>query len=364
MVKVSALFTSILLLAASVTSKTVFTGETIDGFRVATHIDVTDLPSNSLTKVFVRMPKNQIGQNWHVPVMIAKGAEDGKRLFLNSGIHGDGLNGIRVVQKVMNDLDTSKMNGVVVGIPGANVNGMLNNKRRFVSMSGSGSLTDLNQYFPGDVEELDDVYQFVGILWDNVISNNNFTAAVDFQTQATGNSACLNVNADVSVNYVKRMVDISGADVVVTKSTDADTGALDDNLAAKGVAAFTYVLANPRVFDNEAIQRGYEFSQRLIADLAIQTSGSRYASPANYVNSDTLVTDTVDTFYANSGGFVETHVELLDSVKKDQVLATMYDPHGDVVEVFKASNAGKVMELLSDPLREPGALIASVAVSA
>ncbi|OLY84673.1 hypothetical protein AYI68_g1157 [Smittium mucronatum] len=358
MVRVSFLFSSFLL-ALSSSAQTVYTGESLDGFKVASRIDVSDLPLNSLTKVFLRMPKNQIGQNWFVPVMVAKGQNDGKRLFLNSGIHGDGLNGIRVIQRVINDLDTSKMSGVVVGIPGANVNGMLQNKHRFVSMSGSGSLTDLNQYFPGDTTYPDDVYQYVGTLWEDLIFNNNFTAAVDFQTQATGNTASLNVDADVSVPYVQKMVDLSGADVAVTKAADPESGALDDNLTNVGVAALTYTLAGPRVFDAEPIQRGYDFAQRLISDLNIHSAANTTLS----ASSKMLVTDTVDTFYAQLGGFVETHVELLDSVTEGQVLATMYDPHGDIIDETKALHSGIIMELMTDPLREPGALIASVAVS-
>jgi predicted deacylase len=44
------------------------------------------------------------GQRWYVPIMVAKGAADGKKVLLQAGVHGDELNGVRIVQKAMAQL--------------------------------------------------------------------------------------------------------------------------------------------------------------------------------------------------------------------------------------------------------------------
>ncbi|OMJ09999.1 hypothetical protein AYI70_g10597, partial [Smittium culicis] len=92
----SAIYT---VLPLSVFSETVYTGDVISGHKVISKLDISDLPSNSLTKLWLRMTKSHVGQHLHVPILVAKGASDGKRIVFNSGIHGDELNGIRVVQR-------------------------------------------------------------------------------------------------------------------------------------------------------------------------------------------------------------------------------------------------------------------------
>lgn len=49
-----------------------------------------------------------------------RGAKDGPRLLLNSAIHGDENNGIRVVQKIMRGLNPATLTGTVLGVPGLN----------------------------------------------------------------------------------------------------------------------------------------------------------------------------------------------------------------------------------------------------
>ncbi|WP_370513250.1 succinylglutamate desuccinylase/aspartoacylase domain-containing protein [Enterobacter roggenkampii] len=56
--------------------------------------------------------------------MVAKGKTDGKNVLLQAGVHGDELNGVRIVQKVMEQLDPAKMNGSVIGIIGPNRSGL------------------------------------------------------------------------------------------------------------------------------------------------------------------------------------------------------------------------------------------------
>jgi predicted deacylase len=48
------------------------------------------------------------------------GVNDGPKLLLNSGIHGDELNGVRVIQKVMGGLSVGNLSGTVLAVPGLN----------------------------------------------------------------------------------------------------------------------------------------------------------------------------------------------------------------------------------------------------
>lgn len=56
------------------------------------------------------------GQHWYVSVTVAQGAKPGKRAVLVSGVHGDEMSSIHMVQTVMNQLDPAQMSGTVMAV--------------------------------------------------------------------------------------------------------------------------------------------------------------------------------------------------------------------------------------------------------
>lgn len=64
-----------------------------------------------------------IAGSYLIPVMVTRGASDpdSKILLVNSGVHGDELNGIRVVQMLFDgSIPASDLTGTLIGIPGIN----------------------------------------------------------------------------------------------------------------------------------------------------------------------------------------------------------------------------------------------------
>ncbi|MGI6776711.1 MAG: M14 family metallopeptidase [Acetivibrionales bacterium] len=84
------------------------------------------------------------GSEVKVPVMIARGVEDGPVLWINAGVHGEEISGIFSIQRLFEYLDPQKMKGAVVGTPGCNP----------LAIKGCNKFTpedqlDLDQQFPG-----------------------------------------------------------------------------------------------------------------------------------------------------------------------------------------------------------------------
>ena len=51
-----------------------------------------------------------------VPVLVAHGDKPGPRLCLTAAIHGDELNGIEMVRRLMYELEPDQLAGTVIGI--------------------------------------------------------------------------------------------------------------------------------------------------------------------------------------------------------------------------------------------------------
>lgn len=57
------------------------------------------------------------------PVMIIRGKSPGKTMCMTTAIHGDELNGIEIVRRVMYDIEPESLSGNIIGIPIVNLQG-------------------------------------------------------------------------------------------------------------------------------------------------------------------------------------------------------------------------------------------------
>jgi len=142
------------VLARSV-SATNFTGDVLNGVPVISYLDLSTVPAQNISRYYLRVGELNGGSPLHIPLIVARGTpeslETGKRLSLSAAIHGDELNGIRVVQRIFDQLkgQVATLNGTVIGIPTVNPLGIYLNQRNYFTSSDSGFFTNVNRVFPG-----------------------------------------------------------------------------------------------------------------------------------------------------------------------------------------------------------------------
>ncbi len=93
----------------------------------------------SATELFEGVPVS-------TPVLVINGALPGPTLCLTAAVHGDELNGIEMVRRVMHEIAPSKLSGAMIGVPIVNVQGFRRGSRYLPDRR------DLNRYFPGNPE--------------------------------------------------------------------------------------------------------------------------------------------------------------------------------------------------------------------
>ncbi len=171
-------------MASPAFAATVYTGDTIDGKKVISQLDVSDLAPGQIHKFFFEGVEMGTGQHWYVPVMVAKGVAPGKRLLLVSGVHGDELNPIGTVLKVFAELDPSKLSGAVIGVVGSSRPGVEHTTRGWLWMDLGHSLINPNRTWPGD-ENGNTVQRHSWLLMNRLIKGNA-DIGVDIHTGGNG----------------------------------------------------------------------------------------------------------------------------------------------------------------------------------
>ena len=79
-----------------------------------------------------------------IPVVVVNGAREGKRLFVQAGVHGKEINPIEVMRRVVTGLDPAALSGVLVGVIIANPLSFEARDRR-----APYDLEDMNRVWPG-----------------------------------------------------------------------------------------------------------------------------------------------------------------------------------------------------------------------
>ena len=132
-------------ISADPTSATVYTGDTIQGKKVVSTLDVNNLEPGKKHLLYFQGVQMPTGQHWYVSVTVAKGAKPGKRVVLVSGVHGDEMSSVHTVQTVMNQLDPQEMSGTVMAVTDVSRPAMEGMQRRWPNQGRGIDLIDMNR---------------------------------------------------------------------------------------------------------------------------------------------------------------------------------------------------------------------------
>jgi len=108
------------------------------------NFELTATPPGTIRRYWLRVASNGFGNPMRIPLLVARGVEEGPTLGITAALHGDELNGIPVIQRLFSDLDPATMRGTIVGAPVINIPGFHRQTRSF----SDGK--DLNHIMPGD----------------------------------------------------------------------------------------------------------------------------------------------------------------------------------------------------------------------
>ena len=313
------------------------------------HLDIGDLPPGR-HHFFIAAGSYNNGIPVPVPVMVLKGAREGKRLLLTAAVHGDELNGIRVIHQLFEDVDAQQLSGAIIAIPGFNQPGIHHHNRRFQSASGGGSMADLNRMMPG-TQNGSAAARYIANIWEAVIAGN-VDIAIDLHTQTRGTAYPLFVFADNRNATIREMAYDLHPDVI--KRDAGQKGSLETTLVQQGIPAVTFELGSPKRFQPRMINRAVSGIKN------VMTRHMMLAGTVPDAAAAPLVGNAYTNIVARTGGYAVLHVDLLDRVEKGQKLVTVYDSFGIEIQIYDAPHDGHVLAVATDPVREPGSMLVRI----
>jgi hypothetical protein len=351
----SAVLAGIVLLAhaAGADAATVYTGDTIQGKRVISALDVNDLEPGKKHSFFFQGVQMGTGQHWYLPVVVAKGAKPGKKILLISGVHGDEVSPVDAVQRTMEALDPAQMSGTVTAVYDVSRPAKEGTTRMWPIAQWGGQLIDLNRVWPGDEQGGNAAVRHAGLVF-NRLFRPNADYALDYHTAATGGGFTAFIFAKMGKPEIRAMAELFPIEQI--KSDPGFPGTLETSLVEAGIPALTIEIGGPRSYDRRMIP--------LFVDggLNVLKLHGVIPGPMGRTAKDvgTFHGDAFHTVRATHGGFLELLVDLRDKVTAGQKVAIQRNSFGEMVREYTTEVAGEVSTVQRDAMIEPGTRVMQI----
>ena len=215
----------------------------------------------SATELFEGVPVS-------TPVLVVTGAMPGPTLCLTAAVHGDELNGIEMVRRVMHDLSPSKLSGTIIGVPIVNVQGFRRGSRYLPDRR------DLNRFFPGNPEG-SAAARIAHSFFTNVVTHCD--ALIDLHTGSFERTNLPQIRADLSNPDVVTMTQGFGSMVIL--HNEPTVGTLRYAATRSGIPTVTLEAGGPLQLELNEVKIGVKGIETLIDTLGMINKVRRWGDP-------------------------------------------------------------------------------------
>lgn len=274
----------------------------------------------------------------NMPVHVVNGRRDGPTLFLTAAIHGDELNGVEIIKRLLKRDILKGLRGRILAVPIVNVFGFIDQSRYLPDRR------DLNRSFPGrGTGSL--AARLANLVVTEILAKADY--GIDLHTGAVDRTNLPQVRADLSEAGVRRMAEAFGAPVVI--DANVREGSLRQHAGEIGVPTLLYEAGEALLFDEVSIRIGVRGIIRVLRELEMlpRQKTSRKAATPIYTNTTTWVR-------APMSGLIQSRCRLGQHVRPQQALAKISDPFGEVEVDVAASTGGIVIGRSTSPLAHEG----------
>jgi predicted deacylase len=270
------------------------------------------------------------------PVLVVHGNNSGPVLCLTAAVHGDELNGIEMVRRVLYELDPLQLKGTVVGVPIVNLLGFKRSSRYLPDRR------DLNRHFPGN-RSGSSASRIAHSFFNEIVKR--CTVLVDLHTGSFYRTNLPQLRADLRNPEVAAVAE-SFASTAVVQSAGA-SGSLRRAAVDAGIPTVTLEAGEPMRLQAAEVEHGVRGIFALIDQLGMYRKLRVWGNPAavHYVSR---------WVRADGGGILFGKVSLGQRVREGELLGTVTDPITNVRADILSPYDGRVIGMAVDQVVLPG----------
>ena len=276
-----------------------------------------------------------------MPVQVVCGRKAGPVLFVSAAVHGDELNGVEIIRRLLKRKLIRSIRGTLIAVPIVNVHGFLDQSRYLPDRR------DLNRSFPGSAKG-SIAARLANLFIKQIVSVADY--GVDLHTGAINRANLPQIRANLDDARTLELARAFGAPVII--DSRVRDGSLRGCAAELGIPTLIYEAGEALRFDETSIRaglRGIFNVMRAIDMLPPKTPPERRKAIV-----EPVVARSTRWVRASASGIVSNRARLGDRVQEGARLATISDPLGRREDGIYAPFDGIVIGRSNLPLAHEG----------
>ncbi|MEJ2114868.1 MAG: succinylglutamate desuccinylase/aspartoacylase family protein [Gammaproteobacteria bacterium] len=295
-----------------------------------------EVPPNTSTRLAWSPQVSISGLALSTPVLVINGTNPGPTLCLTSAIHGDELNGIEVVRRVMYDISPEEFSGTLIGVPIVNLQGFQRGSRYL------SDRRDLNRFFPGEADG-SLASRIANSLFTEVISHCNYL--IDIHTGSLRRTNLPQIRANMRNPKVAKFVE--GLDKIAIVHHSGNPGMLRTAANNDGIISVTMELGESLRIQENQIAAGTHSVNSLLDKFGMYPRVFIWGEPKPAYYESTWIR-------VESGGILFSKFGLGDDVSVGDVLGIVTDPITNQSTDLSATINGHIIGMAVNQVVMPG----------
>jgi hypothetical protein len=280
-----------------------------------------------------------------MPVQVVNGRKAGPTLFISAAVHGDEINGVEIIRRLLSLKHLSRLRGTLLAVPVVNVHGFLDHSRYLPDRR------DLNRSFPGSPKGSVAGRLAHKFLNEIVLRSN---CGIDLHTGALHRENLPQIRATLDDGETTRLAKAFGSPVIL--DAPVRPGSLRSCAIKNGIPMLVYEAGEALRFNEVCIKAGIRGILHVMRELGMLKSGS-----VRTARVEPIIAQSSRWVRAPISGVVRAVVELGQRISKGQRLAVVSDPLGDTQEYVLANHSGIVIGRTNLPLAHEGDALFNIA---
>ncbi|WP_267643848.1 succinylglutamate desuccinylase/aspartoacylase family protein [Haloarchaeobius amylolyticus] len=282
-----------------------------------------------------------LGDSVEIPVTVINGSEPGPRVFMTAAIHGDELNGVKVLQEVADRYPPGDIHGTLVLLHVVNVPGY-QAQQRYLPIYDQ----DLNRSFPGR-ERSTTAERIAHQVYSRFVSQCDL--GLDFHTSTRNRTTMYHARADVGNPAVERLAEAFGTNVIL--SGEGDEGSLRAVASRNDIPTLTVEMGKAHRFQPQLIEKAISGVESVLAEYGVYPEGTVDEPRWRKVMGPD---EEKRWLRADTGGLVEMKWGPNPLVHEGETICTVSDHFKEDEHVIEAPFTGLIVGVLENPVALPG----------
>nr|WP_321452919.1 succinylglutamate desuccinylase/aspartoacylase family protein [uncultured Carboxylicivirga sp.] len=283
--------------------------------------------------VYFSLPALHSNSTITMPVHVVHGKKEGPVLFISAAIHGDEINGVEIIRRLLSMDAIKRMKGTLLAVPIVNIYGF-NSHSRYLP-----DRRDLNRSFPGGSSG-SMAGRLAHIFLTEVVSLADM--GIDIHTASIHRDNLPQIRADINDEKLNALSKVFESPVILHSAPP--NGSLRAAASQINVPVMVYESGEALRFDELSIRVGVRGILNVMYEQGMLTKSKQRKQKVSVIlRSSTWVR-------ATTSGILRAVVALGDIVKKGDIIGFISNPESKTDTIVEATTDGIIIGRTNIPL--------------